>query len=318
MKPFLTALLLAALLAQAPGAEVKDSLLVRETESSLVCKDDDGAEVELRKRPQRVIVCYTSFVALWQLAGGRAIAMADTANKANLPESVRGIPTVGAFVNPNMERILSLSPDLVLLCGKIEKHRAVRDMLAERKVQSVILDYENYKDFLRLLELFAKLNGKGVEDVPEAAKVVAEVDAICAKAAKLKGPRFASVFASAKDISLETANANTAGMAALLGGVNVLPASLAKKGSGSVKFSMERLMMEDPDIILFTTMGDAKEIQERMRRDIMDDPAWKGLKAVKGGKVFFLPNALFLYKPNERFPDAFRHLAKILHPEEAW
>ncbi len=299
------------------GAEPLKSLVVRETDSSLVCKDDDGKDVELKKRPQRVIVCYASFVALWHLAGGQAIAIVDTVNKTNLPESARDIPTVGSFVSPNIEKMLELKPDLALLCGKIEKHRAVRDMLAERDIQSVILDYENYGDFLSLLDLFARLNGRNLSEIPEAAKVVADVDATVSKATKLKGPRFISLFASAKELSAEMANANTASMATLLGGVNVVGAD-AKKGSSTMKFSMERLLMEDPDLILFTTMGDAKDIQERMKRDLMSDPAWKGLRAAKDGCVFFLPNALFLYKPNEKFPEAFKHLAKIMYPEESW
>jgi iron complex transport system substrate-binding protein len=72
--------------------------------------------------------------------------------------------------------------------------------------------------------------------------------------------------------------------------------------------------MEDPDVILVTTMGDAEEIRDRALKDFTESEAWKSLRAVREGRLYFLPNDLFLYKPNSRFPEAFAALADRLYP----
>ena len=79
-------------------------------------------------------------------------------------------------------------------------------------------------------------------------------------------------------------------------------------------FSFERLLVENPDVILVVTMGDAEALKEKFRREIMSQEAWKALKAEKEKRVHFLPADLFLYQPGTRYPEAFRYLAKLLYP----
>ncbi|MBG0765459.1 MAG: ABC transporter substrate-binding protein, partial [Tissierellales bacterium] len=43
--------------------------------------------------------------------------------------------------------------------------------------------------------------------------------------------------------------------------------------------------------------------------------AWNSLTAVKEGRVYYLPKDLYLYKPNARYPEAFKGLAEIVYPE---
>jgi iron complex transport system substrate-binding protein len=107
-------------------------------------------------------------------------------------------------------------------------------------------------------------------------------------------------------------------MAAMLNGVNVVEKFGHNIGGNRLPFSMERLVMENPDIIFVTTMGDSAKFRVRMKKEIMSDPVWKSLRAVKNGNVHFLPNALFLYKANEHYDQAFLYLAKLLYPQEKW
>jgi len=305
-------MLLAACLVADETAPKDKSLIVRKTEKTIVCKDADGAETELNKFPKRTVICYTSFVGLWHLAGGSAVGMVDTMYKTNLPEPCRELTTVGGFANPNAERILSLKPDFVILTARAEKQRALKTMLKERGIQCIALDYENYGDFRSLLQLFMELNDKKSGDNPLEAKIVAEVNTLIEKAAKLKGPRFIVLAASA-DISREDPNSNTSRIASLLGGKNI-----CQNGRGAEKYSLEKLVMEDPDLILFTTKSDTAKIEEKMKAELFSNPAWQRLRAAQSGRVFFLPPFLFVFKANEKFPDAFRHMAKLLYPNEQW
>ena len=113
-------------------------------------------------------------------------------------------------------------------------------------------------------------------------------------------------------IRAETDRANAACMAALLGGRNIVPPGRSSRGP----FSYEQLLLRDPDVIFLVTTGSVAGAREVFRKEFEARPEWKSLRAVKNNRVHFLPPDLFLYLPGSRFPEAFRHLAKLLYPDQ--
>ena len=294
------------------------SLVVSESADALTCRDADGNQVRLTKRPKRVIVNYTSLVGIWYRAGGTAVGMPDTVSQDEIPDAARGIATTGKSTEPNAERILSLSPDLVLLASTSEKQRAMSELLRENSIPFILLRYETYADYIDLLDLFLRLNGRDMSSDPSALSMVRQINDLAARSRGFPSPRFLSLFASVREVQAETSHAHTAFIASALGGLNIVKDPAGGTTRSRVRLSMERIAMEDPDIILVTTMGEPGAVQDKMKADLMSSDAWRGLRAVKSGRVYFLPNEYFLYKPNERFPEAFRILAEILHPEAKW
>ena len=84
-----------------------------------------------------------------------------------------------------------------------------------------------------------------------------------------------------------------------------------------MNFSYEQLLMDDPEVIFIIMMGPHEMLQEKFRNEFMSQPAWKELKAAISGRVHVLPTELFLYLPGPDYPQEFRHLKKLLYPEEA-
>jgi iron complex transport system substrate-binding protein len=290
------------------------TLVLDDNDASVTFRDATGDTVVLNKRPRRVAVCFPSLVSAWYLAGGEAVAIPSVASGETLPPGARDLPAVGRFNNPNPERVLALDPDLALLAGKMEKHVALREILRTAGIASALVRYDNYDDFVATMDLFCRLNGKTPAETPEAARIFAEVDALCARARVLPSPRFISLFASGAGFSAEGDAAHTPCMALKLGGVNTARAVRGNR----LKFSLERLIMDDPEVILVITMGDPDKIKDTIRAEWESQPAWRELSAVRGGRVHFLPRSLFLYVPADHFPDAFRHLASLLYPDQDW
>ena len=52
---------------------------------------------------------------------------------------------------------------------------------------------------------------------------------------------------------------------------------------------METLVEQNPEIIFITSMGKPEEIENRLRTDFKNNPAWNSLPAVKAGRVYVLP-----------------------------
>ena len=271
----------------------------------------DGKTVAVKVKPQRVVIGYGSLAKVWDLAGGRAVAVPTLPSKDALPASMRNLPSSGTPQIPNVEAIAAMKPDLVLLMGHLPRHRDCAELLRSMKIDTVCVTYNTYRDFHELLEFFCRVNGRKLEDVPEAKKVIADVQAVCEKVKGRPAPRCAILFASAAGFSLESRSSNNGIMLEMLGGKNILE----KSSNRRVKFSYEKLLMENPDVIFVVTMGKAPALKKKFEKEFASQPAWKSMKAVKGNRVHFLPSRLFLYMAGPDYPEAFRYMAKLLYPD---
>ena len=210
----------------------------------------------------------------------------------------------------NIEKILELKPELVVLMGKIGSHVRLRELLATMKIPAFTVKYDNYRDFEALLDLFCRLNNTDPERCEAARTVTEGVNRIIARIRGLPSPRFCTVFAQAAGFRAETDLANTSCMLSMLGGKNTVPPS----GGLRTGFSIEQLLLDNPDVIFVVMMGNTQTLEEKFRKEIMSQPAWKKLRADQTGRVHFLPSDLYLYLAGPRFPEAFLHLAQLLYP----
>ena len=62
-----------------------------------------------------------------------------------------------------------------------------------------------------------------------------------------------------------------------------------------------------------TSKGD--ELVKSMEQTIADNPAWQTLPAIQQGKLYYLPQDLFLLSPGIHYPEAVETMAKLVYPE---
>jgi iron complex transport system substrate-binding protein len=274
----------------------------------------DGLEktVTIKKNPQRVVCLYTSFLDLWDLAGGKVVGRVDS--KENVPEAAKTVDTVGSYTSPNVEKIISLQPDLVLLSPTVSSQVALIPVLEKNNIQYVALDYTNFDDYMNMLKVYTDLTGRQELYQTNGMDVKNKVDSIIAKVPKDKKPSVLLMLGSSKSVSVRLPNSAVGDMLQDLGAVNIAYDPNLKAKEMEV-FSMERVVEKDPDFILAQTMGDVAETTARIKKDVEDNPAWGYLTAVKEGRYIYLPKDLFLFKPNERYAEAYQELAKLLYPD---
>ncbi|MBN2641466.1 MAG: ABC transporter substrate-binding protein [Victivallales bacterium] len=306
MKKYLYIMLLVFIAGKIFGA----GKIISQTPEALTYRQVDGLEVKVPLKPKRAIVAYGSLTKIWDLAGGAAVGV-PTVLKDALPESMLKLPRIGSATSPDLEKILMLNPDLVLLIAKVQRHRMAAELLRSSGVSTLSVKYDNYKDFYELLDLFCRINGKTVNDVPEVRKIKAQVSRICDQAKQLKPPTCAVVFASASGFSLESAQANTGMIVDMLGAKNIVKDTNAARGN----FRYEQLLLDNPDVIVIVTMGNAEGLREKFRREVTSQPAWQSMSAAKNKRVHFLPSELFLYIPGPDYPRSFKYMAELLYPE---
>ena len=264
----------------------------------------DGAyavNVRLAEKPRRVVVLSTSLLNMADALDGELAGRATVkAEDAELPERYAAVPDVGPVYNVSVEKIMELQPDLVV--ASEVQHQKLVSLLEQNGIPVIALRSKTYDDVKRNLAVFGTIYGKKETAEARAAEMDEAIEAIVAKAPQ-NHKKVAIIHAtpSSVTVQLETSIAGCA--AQMLHLDNVAAVAQTSGTMEKVPYSMEALAEKDPDIIFFTSMGPAEKIEERIRQDVMSNPAWATLRAVKEGKVYVLPERYFLLNPGLDYPD---------------
>lgn len=282
-------------------------------ENTVVFTDARGEEVTLTKNPKKVVCLYNSYLDIWDSCGGTVIGRVEESEDKPVESAMSAIE-VGTAGSPSLEKILSLEPDLVILTNGFKTQVEMLPMFEQNSIEFITIKNDLLEDYYTTVRLFTALNGR--EDLYEKYmnEVRKGVEDVVDKAPKDKKYKVLILFATSKNISVRNSETMVGEMLKDLNTINI---SDGETDSSTAKiFSMEKIIQEDPDFIFVQTMGSDKEkIQERLKNDVQSNPAWATLKAVKNDSYIVLPKNLYLYKPNERYPEAYKGLAEILYPE---
>jgi len=274
-----------------------------------VITDSTGNSVSLPDSP-RVVACFGSFAECWLLSGGQLVGVTDDAiNERNLKldESVGIIGTVKEI---NLESLVSYSPDYVILSADIAAHVSLRETLDSLGIKYGYFRVDTISDYANMMKSFCDFNGRDDLYNKNVEEVIAKRDEIISSVPNEASPTFLLMRSYSTGIKVKNDNiADT--MLKELGGVSIAD----QTPSLLTDLSVEQVVKSDPDYIFVLTMGDEQAGIDFFRNNIVNDPAWSGLKAIKNGNFYILPKELFHYKPNNRWADSYLYLARILYPD---
>lgn len=229
--------------------------------------DDRGAALELAKPPQRIVAILPSLAEI-ACALGACERLVGVDDYADWPAAVRTLPRVGG-VDPDIERIVALHPDLVLL-------PATSPVLARLQALHVPVfgvDLKTLADLRRtMLNIGTLLQVDGAPVLWDriergitgaARRLPAELRGTTVYFEVSSGPYAAS------------ASSHIGELLARLGLVDIVPASL-----GSVpKLNPEFVVRADPQVIVVAA-GVVQPVAQR--------PGWDRIRAVRDGRVCHL------------------------------
>ncbi|MGB4439632.1 MAG: ABC transporter substrate-binding protein [Sedimentibacter sp.] len=291
--------------------ESKYNIIVNEEDVAFT--DGRGEQVTIKKNPQKVVCLYNSYLDIWDNCGGTVIGRVEESEEKPV-ENAKSAEEVGTAGAPSLEKIIALQPDLVIMTTAYAEQREMISTLEKSNIQVLALDNDYIDDYLGTVKLFTALTGR--EDLYEkqALEVKKNVEEIIKKAPEDKNYKVLLLFATAKSLSVRDSNSMVGEMLEDLNTVNISDSEV--ETADTKTFSMEKILQEDPDFIFVLTMGnDMEKIQERLKSDAEDNPAWASLTAVKEDRYIVLPKDIYMYKPNNRYPEAYEGLAEILYPE---
>ena len=224
------------------------------------------------------------------------------------PPEVDRLPRVGALLDPNVERILSLRPDLVILYGT---QSDLRQQLERAHVPYYPYVHRGLPDITQTIRSLAARVGVEAAGNALADRIERQLADIRARTGTSARPKTLLVFGrepgTLRNIDASGGVGFLHDMVESAGGANVL----ADMKQQSVMVSTELVLARAPDVIieLRYARGDATAPADLRAWD-----ALAGVPAVKNRKIFMLHGEEFVV-PGPRVVIATERLAKTLHPE---
>ena len=264
---------------------------------ALQVTDDRGVTVTFVQTPQRIVSLLPSLTeSVCALEQCQRLVGVD--RYSNYPASVRRLPVVGGGLDPNIEAIVALKPDVVLLA--ISSRASQR--LESLGIKVVALETKNHADVQRVLKKIGALL-----EIPEAAG-----------ADRLWRIIDASMSAASQSLSPEAKNTRVyfevsrgpyaAGESSFIGetltrlGVkNIIPASLGP----FPRINPEFVVRANPDLIM---------VGNRSMEAMAAYPGWSSIKAVKEQRicVYGVDESDVVVRPGPRMAEAARIMAKCI------
>lgn len=259
--------------------------------------DDRGVVVKFAQSPQRIVSLLPSLTeSVCEL--GQCQRLVGVDRYSNWPASVTKLPQVGGGLDPNIEAVVALKPDVVLMATSSR----ASERLEALGVKVVALEPKSHADVQRVLIKIGQ-----VLDIPEdigAKRVWRFIDAGVSAAAqslpaKAKGLR---VYFEVNRAPFAAGEASFIGETLTrLGAKNIIPAALGP----FPKINPEFVVRANPDVIM-VGLRNSEGMELR--------PGWAGMRALREKRlcVFSLEDSDVLVRPGPRMAEAARIMAKCL------
>ena len=263
----------------------------------LALKDDRGVSVRLAAPPLRVVSLAPSLTEIVFLLG-RGDSLAGVTRFCNVPAAASSLPKIGGVSDPDVERIVALSPDLVLCTTDGNPRDKVR-ALEEMGIPCFAVAPQDLDAVFTAIERLGLLLGA-------ADRGRAEADALRLRARKARppsdGPEKPAVLFVVSTAPIIAAGEGTFmdELARLAGGRNA-----AARFSGRYpRLSVEELVAARPDVIFVAGMSGVERFPPEVTR-------WKEVPAFRDGAVITLDGDL-VTRPGPRLVTALERVSAAL------
>lgn len=249
--------------------------------------------------PRRIVSLGSTLTEELYLLGAGDNLIADTLY-CQRPPQAKLKEKVGTIIAADLEKIVSLKPDLVLATSLTNP--AVKEKLKNLGIR--VVDFPLARNFQELCGHFVEL-GKVVGKEDAAKKIInssrEKIEALKKKIQGLPKPKVFMqmganpLFAVTKDYFLND-------FIEFAGGINI--AAQAKSGL----YSREEVIRQNPDIIIITAMG---LLAEKEREQWF---TFSGLNAVKNSRIYVMDTYKLCGPTPVSFVEALEELIEIFHP----
>jgi iron complex transport system substrate-binding protein len=262
---------------------------------AVVVVDDAGDSVAVRTPARRVVSLIPASTELLFAIGAGSAVVGRTQWCDYPPEALR-VEDLGPGINPNLEAVLSVEPDLVVLYNSAQ-HAAAAARLRALGIPALRINTDALSDVGRVGRLLGRLTGHTRDADSMSAVFDTALAAAGAGGPRERRPRVLILVWEQPPMTLGRGSFLSE-LVERAGGVNVF----GDIASSSAPVSIEAVSARDPDLIVTAATGPAS---------IVDRPEWQVVRAVRERRFLHISGTEY-DRPGPRSPQAIRALAARL------
>jgi iron complex transport system substrate-binding protein len=274
------------------------STLIYSNELEIV--DSYGNEVKLETNSINRVISLAPNITEIVYAIGAESKLVGRTDYCNFPKEVKKIETVGEIFTPSFEKILSLKPDIVIASSHTTQKTYQK--LNEYGINILVMDkVKNLEDIYSIINKMGLILKKE-ENANKLNKNLQERIIELSISDKEKEENSIKIYYM---LSYGKSGDYTAGGDTFLGSI------ISKSGAINIandlsgwKYSIERIITEDPDIILYSS--DYIDIEQ-----LKNDNIYKQLRAVREGQIYQIDEDI-LVRPGPRIWKGIVEIQSIL------
>ena len=269
----------------------------------LACRPTGESPDTSNSRPaskQRIVsITPNTTEAVFAIGAGQR--MVGRSRFCNYPPEASRLPSVGGYIDPSLETILGLRPDLVT-GARGPMGRNLVDKLEARGTECYFPSTESVQEIFAMIEGLARR----LDAASEGAQLIESISNHLTRIENLVKDRFCPrtllVFGQAP-VSVAGPGSFPAEMLALAGCINAVELGVPYPILG-----FETMIGMDPDIIIDATMAGGQDTEPITA----NRPGWASLRAVREGSIIRLDNDQVL-RPGPRVAEGVAILARHTH-----
>ena len=263
--------------------------------------DELGRSLIVPDVPHRIL-CLTPALTetVYELGAGDSIA--GVTDYTVVPAEARSKPSIGGIIDPSIEKIVALRPDLVIAGANLNLPETIRQ-LDDLSLPVFVVAPEGLDGVLKMIRSVGDVINRRTEAFDLVTRLTAARDALSSRVRGLPRAKILVVLwyepvltAGSKAFVTEAIDA--------AGGASIT-ADIAQAWP---QISVEEVVERSPDLLLLV-----KELHGGITVDLLKARAgWDRLEAVRTGRVIYVDERLVL--PSPSVFAAIEELARKLHP----
>jgi iron complex transport system substrate-binding protein len=263
-------------------------------------RDGTGVVVTLAVTVTRVIsLAPSSTEIVYALGAGDRLVGVD--RYSDWPPEARAVARVGADIDPSLERIVALKPDLVLTATTANSPRTA-DALKNLGIPVYVSRASRLEEVYLDVEGIGQALGRAETGRALASSLKARIAAVRATMAGV-APVLSAVVVWTDPLVLAGPGSHVADLLAAAGGRNAAD----DVAQPFPTYSLERLVKRAPEVIVVGSHADGRPTLQPLER-------LATLPAVQHRRVYRIDGDL-LFRPGPRVVEGAERLARLLHPD---
>ena len=267
-----------------------------------------NAHTQIQTRPTRIISLIPAVTEmLFAVGAGPQVVAVSSFDR--YPPDVAKLQRVGALLDPDVERILALRPDLVVVYAS---QSDLRTQLDRAKIPIYVYRHAGLADVTTTLQELGERVGHGQEAGEVRRQIESRIDAVRKRVAGRGRPRTLIVFdreaQALRGIYASGGYGFIHDMIDAAGGEDVF----ADVKQEAIQATTELILVRRPDVIL-ELRGDPVPADVRTR-EIAVWQALPAVPAVQNHRVYFIDQQATVV-PGPRVGEGVELIARTLHPE---